>query len=129
MYLPQIIAGYAATIVGQYANDFAVQNGFDVQSTVLVPRNWYNPNLLYYWFNVPSLSGILTLLVSLILTALSIAREREVGTFDQLLVSPVEPIEILVGKSVPAVIISMIEGSFIVFAQSLFFKFPLPDHC
>jgi ABC-2 type transport system permease protein len=64
------------------------------------------------------------MLVSLIITALSIARERELGTFDQLLVSPLLPIEILLGKSIPAVIIGMIEGTIIIAAAVFIFGVP-----
>lgn len=120
----QIIAGYISNIVDQFNKDFAAKKGIRIQNTELIPRNWFNPNLLYYWFNVPSLSGILTLLVALILTALSVAREREMGTFDQLLVSPAEPLEILIGKTVPSVIISMVEGTVIVLVAIFVFKIP-----
>ncbi|MBA2726666.1 MAG: ABC transporter permease [Parachlamydiaceae bacterium] len=120
----QIFAGYVATIIGQYNLDYAMQAGIQLQPTELVPRNWFNPNLLYYWFNIPSLSGILTLLVALILTALSVARERELGTFDQLLVSPVSSVEILIGKLLPSIFISMLEGSFIIFAAVFIFNIP-----
>lgn len=120
----QIVAGYIANIVGQFSLEFSSQHAISVQSTALVPINWFNPNLLYYWFNVPSLSGILTMVISLILTALSIAREREVGTFDQLLVSPIQPIEILVGKAIPALLISMIEGTLIVLTAIFIFQIP-----
>jgi len=120
----QIVAGYASTIVDQFNLDFAEKAQVSVQSAALFPRNWFNPNLIYYWFNVPSLCGILTMLEALIITALSVARERELGTFDQLLVSPIRPIEILIGKSVPAIIIAMIAGSVIIFAGVHFFRIP-----
>lgn len=120
----QIVAGYVGTIVQQFNTDFSKEKRIKLQQTDLIPRNWFNPNLLYYWFNVPSLSGILTMLVALILTALSVAREREMGTFDQLLVSPAESIEILIGKTVPSIIISMIEGSIIVLVAVFIFGIP-----
>lgn len=110
----QIVAGYAANVIDQFNRDFAAKYQISQQRTALIPRNWFNPNLIYTWFNVPNLSGVLTMLISLIVTALSIARERELGTFDQLLVSPLIPIEILIGKSIPAIIIGILEGTFIV---------------
>jgi ABC-2 type transport system permease protein len=64
------------------------------------------------------------LVIALILTSLSVARERELGTFDQLLVSPIQPVEILIGKAIPSIIISLIEGSFIVLAAIFVFKIP-----
>lgn len=121
----QIVAGYASNVIQQFNRDFAKKYNIPQQRTAIVPRNWFNPNLIYTWFNVPNLSGVLTMLVSLIVTALSIARERELGTFDQLLVSPLLPIEILIGKSIPAIIIGMIEGTIIIAAAVFIFGVPL----
>ncbi|MFI5342680.1 MAG: ABC transporter permease [Chlamydiales bacterium] len=120
----QIIQGYAATIISQYNRDFSDKAGIKIQQTEIVPRNWFNPNLLYYWFNVPNLCGVLTMLIGLTISALSVARERELGTFDQLLVSPITTIEILIGKSVPAILIGMIEGSVIIIAAVYLFQIP-----
>jgi ABC-2 type transport system permease protein len=120
----QIVAGYTGTIIDTFVRDYEVKLGIGKAPAVLVARNWFNPNLIYYWFNVPSLCGILTMLEALIITALSVARERELGTFDQLLVSPLRPIEILIGKAVPATIIAMLAGTFIIFVAINFFKIP-----
>ena len=78
-------------------------------------RTWFNPNLESRWFIVPGIVGLLTLVVALVVTALSVAREREAGTFDQLLVTPLHPAEILIGKALPGIIIGLAEGSLIVF--------------
>lgn len=119
----QIVAAYTVGIVDQFNRDFSAGARIK-QDTQLMPRNWFNPNLLYYWYNVPSLSGILTMLVALTLTALSVARERELGTFDQLLVSPLLPIEIVIGKTIPAVLIGMLEGTFIVVVGVFIYQIP-----
>lgn len=115
----QIIAGYASRIIQQFNEDFASKWNIPQQNTTLITRNWFNPNLIYYWYNVPNLSGILTMLIALLLTALSVARERELGTFDQLLVSPLTPIEIMIGKTIPAIFIGICEGT-VVFMMALF---------
>ena len=120
----QIVAGYVQDIFDQYNRDFTAKTELVLQNTVLVPRNWFNPNLYFLWKNVPSLSGILTMLIATILTGLSVARERELGTFDQLLVSPLLPSEIMIGKTVPSVIIGMLEGIFIVFMGVFLFGIP-----
>ncbi len=120
----QIVNGYAGTILSQFNHDFTSQFQVNQQQTEIVPRNWFNPNLLYYWYNVPNLCGVLTMLIALTITALSVARERELGTFDQLLVSPIAPVEILIGKTIPAVIIGMIEGTFILLAAVFIFQIP-----
>ena len=64
------------------------------------------------------------MLIALTVTGLSVARERELGTFDQLLVSPLRPIEILIGKTVPGIIIGLFEGSIIIFAAIWIFHIP-----
>lgn len=120
----QIVNGYAGQIIDQFNREYTKRANIPQQNTRLVTRNWFNPNLIYTWFNVPNLSGILTMLVSLVVTALSVARERELGTFDQLLVSPMSPIEILIGKTIPAIIIGMVEGTIIISAAIFLFKIP-----
>lgn len=118
----QIAFGYLDAIaasVGAELQQAAGQSGPGV-----VVRHWFNPNLIYRWFIVPSLSGILAMLISLIVTALSIARERELGTFDQLLVSPAQPIEIVIGKTVPALLIGTVLGSVMICAGVFVFRIP-----
>ncbi len=124
----QIVAGYALQIIDQFNRDIALQIGVTLQSTQLIPRNWYNPNLLYYWYNVPCLVGLITMIVGLTVTAMSVAREREMGTFDQLLVSPLSPTEILIGKAVPSIIIGLFEGTLILLAGIFIFGIPFTGH-
>lgn len=120
----QIVAGYSLNIIDEFNRDYTANAHIYQQNSTIIARNWFNPNLIYYWYNIPSLCGILTMLVSLMITALSIARERELGTFEQLLVSPLLPIEILIGKTIPAIIIGTIEGSIIIFVGILLFQVP-----
>ncbi len=87
-------------------------------------RHEFNPNLIYRWFVVPSLVGILVMVVSLTVTALSIARERELGTFDQLLVSPTTSTEIILAKTVPALLIGGTLGMIMVAAGIWGFRIP-----
>ncbi|MGB3211584.1 MAG: ABC transporter permease [Desulforhopalus sp.] len=87
-------------------------------------RNWFNPNLTYQWFIVPALVGTLAMTSSLIICALSIARERELGTFDQLLVSPAKPLEIIIGKMVPALIVGSGLGCVMIGAGVFVFSIP-----
>ncbi len=117
----QVVLGYIGTIVHCFMHDFSREPAF----IELVPRNWFNPNLLYYWFTVPGLLAVLTMLEAILITALSVARERELGTFDQLLVSPLRPGEILLGKTIPSIVIGMIEGTVILLALSVVFRIPI----
>lgn len=125
----QIIAGYATSIISQFSTEILNQidigmNGNVSQPTYLVERNWFNPNLLYSWYNLPCLCGVLTMVVGISITALSIARERELGTFDQLLVSPLMPFEILLGKAIPPIAIGLFEGTIILCASIFVFEVP-----
>jgi pyoluteorin transport system permease protein len=87
-------------------------------------RAWYNPNLETRWHMIPSLIGTLTLMQTLMLTAMSVAREREQGTFDQLLVTPFRPAEIMAGKATPAVLVGLGQATTILLVAQLWFHIP-----
>ena len=87
-------------------------------------RHWFNANLDYVHHIIPSLVAIITTISTLVVTSLSVAREREHGTFDQLLVSPLTPGMIMVGKTVPAVIVGMFQASLIIAAGVLVYRIP-----
>jgi len=116
--------GYAQSIVATFNEAQVAEHGGTPPATVFVDRAWFNPNLDSQWFIVPGICGILTLLVSLLTTGLSVAREREMGTFDQLLVTPMRPTEILLGKALPGFLVGGVEGSFIVLVSIVWFHVP-----
>ena len=116
----QIALGYLQTITGNVATTLRPASGGEMASV----RNWFNPNLIYRWYVVPSLAGIIVTLVALMVTALSIARERELGTFDQLLVSPCTPTEIIVAKAIPAFLVGTVLASVMMGAAVFFFGVP-----
>ncbi len=89
-----------------------------------VSRTWYNPNLDNFLWILPNLMGSLSMLIAILLTSLSVARERELGTFEQILVSPLSSTVLIVGKTIPPLIISTVEASFIFFAAVTFFGVP-----
>lgn len=99
-----IASGYASQIITEYNNAISKQSGAQITPVI---RNWCNPNLEYRWYILTVIVSMLALVITLLLTALSIAREREMGTFDQLIVSPLSSFEILLGKTVPPLIIAM----------------------
>ena len=117
-------SGYAQSIVQSFNRSWMARHGKAPPSTVLIQRAWFNPNLESRWFIVPGICGILTLLVSMLTTGLSVAREREMGTFDQLLVTPLRPAEILPGKALPGFIVGTFEGSLIILVAVLWFHVP-----
>jgi ABC-2 type transport system permease protein len=120
----QIVQGYIQAVVDGYTADLAARRGQVGPPARLVVRAWFNPNLDYLWFTVPNLIGMLTMVVGLIITALSVARARELGTFAQILVTPLSPREILAGKTIPAMFLGMTEGLLIVAAAILLFDIP-----
>ncbi|MCW8822433.1 MAG: ABC transporter permease [Sulfurovum sp.] len=95
-----------------------------VNKDTFISRNWYNPNLDNFWWILPNLMGSLSMIIALLLTSLSVARERELGTFEQTLVSPLSPAILIIGKTIPPLIISTIEASVIFFAAVTFFGVP-----
>ena len=120
----QIVMGYASSIIDQYNIDRNTYIATHQPPVKLVPRNWFNVNLDYIKYTVPCLIGVLSTVIGITVSALSVAREREFGTFDQLLVSPLTSGEILLGKTIPAIIIGIVEGSFILAAAIFIFRIP-----
>lgn len=116
---------YVRTIVTDFNLAWARRHAGPEPPVKLETRSWYNANLESRWFIVPGIVGLLTLVVTLVVTALSVAREREAGTFDQLLVTPLRPVEILIGKSIPGLLIGLLQGSLIIFIAIFGFGVPL----
>lgn len=115
-----IALAYASQIVNDYNNEIS-NTAPQLKPTI---RNWYNPNLEYRWYLLTVLVAMLALVITLLLTALSIAREREMGTFDQLIVSPLTSFEILLGKTIPPLIIALSLTTIMTIFVILFFKIP-----
>lgn len=118
----QIALGYVRQILQGYLDD--LKGTARVGSPEIIVRHWFNPNLDYVRHIIPSLVAIITTISTLVVTSLSIAREREHGTFDQLLVSPLTPGMIMVGKTVPALFVAIFQGSIIVLAGIFVFGIP-----
>jgi ABC-2 type transport system permease protein len=120
-----IAVNYVRNIVNEFNVDWTRRHRGATLPARLVVRPWFNPNLLSRWFIVPGIVGLLVLVVTMVTTALSVAREREAGTFDQLLVTPLRPSEILIGKAIPGVLIGLLEATVIIFLIVTWFQVPL----
>lgn len=116
----QVTLGYLNTIAARVDATMNEHSPVDIVAV----RHWFNPNLIYRWFVVPSLAGTLVMFIALLVTSLSIARERELGTFDQLLVSPCTPMEIIVAKAVPAFVTGTLLASVMMIAAVYVFGIP-----
>jgi len=120
-----LVLGYARTILDDFSRQWAAEHGASALPAQLEVRAWFNENLESRWFFVPGIVALLTLVVTMLVTALSVAREREAGTFDQLLVTPLRPVEILIGKALPGVVIGLVETTVITLAAVGWFHVPL----
>lgn len=117
-----LASGYASTIISDYSNEIQTTN--QNSKINLITRNWFNPNNEYKWFLTVSLIVMLSMVLCLLLSALSIARERELGTFNQLLVSPLSNDEILFSKTMPPLIVAFISSIFITLIIVFCFRVP-----
>jgi ABC-2 type transport system permease protein len=116
--------GYISSIVDSFNSDWRAGHGLTDPPVTTSVRAWYNGNLETSWNMIPGLIGTITLLQVLLLTALSVAREREDGTFDQLLVTPIRPTEIMIGKALPSIVIGLIQATLIFLVAELWFRIP-----
>jgi len=116
---------YSREIVEQFNQHWSAEHGLPPPPARLEMRAWFNPNLESRWFIISGIVGLLTLVVTMLVTSLSVAREREQGTFDQLLVTPLRPVEILIGKALPGLVIGTLEASIIIVLAVVWFGVPL----
>jgi ABC-2 type transport system permease protein len=119
-----IALNYVRTVVDRFNEDWIAERGLRGPPAKLEMRAWFNPNLDSRWFFIPGIIGMLTLVVTMLVTALTVAREREQGTFDQLLVTPLRPGEILIGKTVPGFVIGIVQATVILLVARLWFEVP-----
>ena len=126
-----IVAGYSQNIVSGYSQNiilnFLKRSGQKLSSMPVISpeiRVWYNPELKTRNFMVPGIVGLLLSLITLILTSLAVVKEKEIGTMEQLIVTPLKPYQIIIGKLVPFVVLSF--AAVIIILASMWFIFGIP---
>jgi ABC-2 type transport system permease protein len=111
-----IVGRYASTVIGDYTQEQLAarfqRQGLEWVGSLstplrMEPRAWFNPNLISRYSMVPGVIAMVVLLLSLMLTALAVVREKEIGTMEQILVTPIRPFELMLGKTIPFVLISL----------------------
>lgn len=117
-------AGLAAAYVGAVVAAYNETRGVSAPVTI-ERRAWFNPNLESRWNMMPALIAALSMLQTLMLAALSVAREREQGTFDQLLVTPLTPSQILIGKALPSMLVGILQSTLIFLIILFWFQIPM----
>lgn len=126
-----VAIGYASIITNTFSRNLtlsaAMKRGFDpsrIPAVETVPRVWYNPELRSQFFIIPGLIAILMMLMAATLISLTVVRERERGTFEQLVSTPIKPLELMAGKLIPYVIIGVIDVAIIVSFGLGWFRVP-----
>jgi ABC-2 type transport system permease protein len=127
-YISQIALGYAKETQTDRINRIAPQLMAAMPSVELAPRPWYNPDLRSRWFFVPGIIGSLTVVLVITLTAFAVVREREIGTLEQIMVTPISPVEFILGKTLPFFLIGLFDVTLIAVAGSLWFQVPFRGH-
>jgi ABC-2 type transport system permease protein len=119
-----------ATVAQSYSSQIAGRFGAKMTGVRMVggvelrSRAWFNPSLESKFFNVPAIMGIQILMICLMLTAMAVVREREIGTLDQLLVSPITPAELMLGKTIPVLLIGLFH--LVLYTGLTVFQFGVP---
>lgn len=127
-----VAVGYVNQIATRFAQDYAharlerLMPGLAVKvpEVILQQRPWYNPDLNSEWFFVPGVIGTLALVLVVNLTAFAIVREREIGTLEQVMVTPIRPFEIILGKTVPFFLVGLADAILVAVVGTLWFGVP-----
>jgi ABC-2 type transport system permease protein len=127
-----IAAGYVNQIAMAFARDYQQDRIYRIfpqladriPNVQLEQRPWYNPDLKSRWFFVPGIVGSLTLVLVTTLTAFAVVREREIGTLEQIMVTPIRPGEFILGKTLPFFLIGLFDVSLIATVGTLWFQVP-----
>jgi len=124
-----VAQGYATRIVAnlgaRLSSESSAAPGLASGGIDLRARAWFNPSLESRAYNVPAVIGVIVLLMCLLLTALAVVREREVGTLEQLLVSPLSATELMLGKTIPVAGIALVQLTLVTSVALLWFDIPL----
>jgi ABC-2 type transport system permease protein len=123
-YINQIAIGFAKDYQQDRINRITPQLTERIPSVELEQRPWYNPDLRSRWFFVPGIVGSLTLVLVVNLTAFAVVREREIGTLEQIMVTPIRPGEFILGKTLPFFLIGLFDVSLIAVVGTLWFQVP-----
>jgi len=127
-----IVSGYANGVIREHSARIAGERLDRLRAQLpRVPsldprlRVWYNPELKSVYFMVPAIMCTILLVVTTLLTSLAIVKEREIGTLEQLIVTPIRPRELMIGKTVPFVIIGFVDMTLVLLAAVLWFRVPV----
>jgi len=116
---------YTTRIIQKYSLDIAGQSARTSARIDVRQRAWYNPELKSKNYNVPGVIAMVIMLTSLLLTSMAVVREREIGTMEQLMVTPLRPLELILGKTIPFALIGFFDMVLITALGVLIFSIPI----
>lgn len=120
---------YAVQIIAKYSRDILIKQFKDVNKKVpsvrTEPRIWFNPELRSANFMVPGVIALVLMIITMTLTSVSIVREKEIGTLEQLLVTPIKPYQLILGKIIPYMVIGFLNIIFVLTIAVLWFEIPI----
>ena len=121
-----VVLGYSQDIVSRYSREWLAQRGGagPAEPVRLESRGWFNPNLESRKFFVPGIIGLIVTIIVLMLTSMAVVREKEIGTIEQILVSPIRPIEFILGKTIPFAVIGYIDMALVTVVGMTVFDIP-----
>jgi len=119
-YVGLIVQRLSQNLGGAGAQGHGGAPGVDLRA-----RAWFNPDLKSRVYNVPAVAGLIVMLMGLSLTSMAVVREREIGTLEQLMVSPLKPIELIVGKTLPPVLVAVADLCLVASVAILWFHVPM----
>ena len=123
-YIGQIISDYSNTVLIKRLNRSGMI-GFEEAGVAIEARTWFNANLESRYFYVPGVIASIAFLLPIILTAQAIVREREIGTLEQIMVTPIRSWELMVGKTIPFALIGLLDAIMIAIIGVFWFGVPL----
>jgi ABC-2 type transport system permease protein len=123
-YVNQIASQFSSDYVGDLQRRTAAGLALRPVTIALEPRPWYNESLNSRWFFVPGLIATLLQIIIVNLSAFAIVREREIGTLEQIMVTPIRPVEFILGKTVPFFLIGLAQAALIAGVGITWFRVP-----
>jgi ABC-2 type transport system permease protein len=124
--------GYAAQIVARYSQDIMLQQFSRLGAAGLRPvtvtpqiRVWYNPALRSRYFMVPAVLAMVLMMMTMLFTSLAVVKEKEVGTMEQLMVTPIRPFQLIIGKLAPFMVLGLADVLLVILVAVFWFHVPL----
>jgi ABC-2 type transport system permease protein len=121
-YATQVVGSYSQSVVTEYVS---VRPGSNLARILPEPRIWFNPDLKSSNFMVPGVVALVLMIITMMLTSLGIVRERENGTLEQLMVTPIRPYELILGKLIPFILIGFVDVTIVLALARYWFRVPM----